>query len=509
MAQTTAQGRSGKVTWQTLGVAACLLIGAILRLYRLDAQSLWSDEGIQYAVANAESFGGVIERMKGSTMHPPLSFLINHLFLQIRNSDFLLRLPSALFGIASLPLLYLLARRLTTPAAALFALFVLALSPFHIWYSQEARMYAGVLFAALLNTLFLLKAVERGRWWWLGYIASMAFGVFLHVFMVFNGGIHILWLLCFHRRHLVVYIASGVAAALLAFPITLPWAQHAARLLTSSKPVGVASSSIDVGHRAGMSWEALPYTFFTYGAGVSLGPSTASLHAKRNMGHVLSFWPSLLATALVYGALLAMGVWAFRQHAPPAHLWLCVLSLLLPMAAVALVALAVKFSYNVRYTIYGFPYFIILAGMGGAAWARRRAWVTALAALAVVGLSAYSLTNYFNNPYYAKEDLRAAAAQWRQAPPSTYLLICTPAGGVARVVRRYSSAEEQARAILLGKRDLAAKTRDFFAEHAVDSAYMLFARDWRRQLEKSVRTEFKLQEVQAYPGGVRLMQVWR
>ena len=98
MAQTTAQGRSGKVTWHTLGVAACLLIGAILRLYRLDAQSLWSDEGIQYAVASADSIGGVIERMKGSTMHPPLSFLINHLFLQIRDTDFLLRLPSALLA---------------------------------------------------------------------------------------------------------------------------------------------------------------------------------------------------------------------------------------------------------------------------------------------------------------------------------------------------------------------------------------------------------------------------
>ena len=509
MARTTAQGRSGQASWQMLGVAACLLIGAILRLYRLDAQSLWSDEGIQYAVASAESLRGVLERMKGSTMHPPLSFLINHVFLQIRDTDFTLRLPSVLFGVASLPLIYLLAKKLTTPAAALFTLFALAISPFHIWYSQEARMYAAVLFASLLNTLCLLMAVERGRWWWLGYIASMAMGVFLHVFMVLNGAVHVLWLLCFHRRHLGAYIASGVAAALLAFPITMPWAQRAAGLLTSPKPARVASSSIEAGHRAGMSWEALPYTFFTYGAGVSLGPSTASLHANRSIDDLLPFWPSLLAAALVYGGLLAMGLWALRQHASPAHFWLCALGLLLPMGAVALVAMAVKFSYNVRYTIYGFPYFMILLGMGAAAWARRRAWMGALAALAIVGLSTYSLTNYFNNPYYAKEDLRAAVAQWRRAPPSTYLLIGAPAGGVPRVVRRYSSAEAQARVIHLGKRDLAAKTRDFFAEHAVDSAYMLFARDWRRSLEKSVRAEFKLQEMRAYPGGVRLMQVWR
>ena len=165
--------------FHTLGIAVCLMIGIVLRLYRLDAQSLWSDEGIQYFIASADSFWEVIQRAREHTFHPPLSFVLNHIFLQIQDSDVLLRLPSALLGIISLPLTYGLARQLTSKPIALGALFVLAISPLHIWYSQEARMYMPLLVASVLNTLVLLRAMERDQFcWWALYACTMALGVF-------------------------------------------------------------------------------------------------------------------------------------------------------------------------------------------------------------------------------------------------------------------------------------------------------------------------------------------
>src|SRR5262245_31779778 len=86
-----------KAAWLCLVIA----VGGILRLYGLDLQSLWLDEGLQYHVATQNSIGELL--LQKRSFHPPLSFVINHGFLLIGDSDFLLRLPSALFGIASLP----------------------------------------------------------------------------------------------------------------------------------------------------------------------------------------------------------------------------------------------------------------------------------------------------------------------------------------------------------------------------------------------------------------------
>src|SRR5215831_8252289 len=152
------RNRAVPSTWRAFlrdptGRWLCVLIavGGFLRLYGLDFQSLWQDEGLQYYVATQNSIGQLF-RQTGS-FHPPLSFIVNHLFLLLGDSDFLLRLPSTLCGIASLPILYVLGRELTSKKAAVFAVFVLAFSPFHIWYSQEARMYSQLLFLSLVSSV--------------------------------------------------------------------------------------------------------------------------------------------------------------------------------------------------------------------------------------------------------------------------------------------------------------------------------------------------------------------
>src|SRR5215813_9110003 len=78
-----------KATWLWL----IITVGGILRLYSLGFQSLWYDEGIQYYVATQNSISELFHQTL--SFHPPLSFMINHLFLLIGESDFFLRLPSA------------------------------------------------------------------------------------------------------------------------------------------------------------------------------------------------------------------------------------------------------------------------------------------------------------------------------------------------------------------------------------------------------------------------------
>ena len=290
-------------------IGLIVVAGVLLRLYRLDVQSLWADEGLQYFVASAAHFSDVLDRMD-RTFHPPLSFLVSHVFLKWGDPEVFLRLPSALLGIGSLLLCYVVAKRLTSPLVALFAMLVLAVSPFHIWYSQDGRMYAQLLFLSLLSTLFLLRALEgEQRFWWFLYALGVVAGMYTHVFMGLSAMVQCLWVWWQHPRARWAYCASGLLVALLCLPLIMPWLGY---FLYRVGSVGghVAAES---GGRSGSAWAALPYTFFVYGAGFSLGPSVAELHEQRSVRFLLQYLPSIVTVGVVFGSLLVVGMGSIPQ----------------------------------------------------------------------------------------------------------------------------------------------------------------------------------------------------
>ena len=124
----------------------------------------------------------------------------------------------------------------------------------------------------------------------------------------------------------------------------------------------------------------------------------------------------------------------------------------------------------------------------------------------MVALSGVSLFNYFHEPYYAKDHLRDAVTFWREVAPSGALLSCATAGGVQEVINRYLSATEAQRYVHLGRKDVAAKARDFLAAHPGQPTYVLIARDWHGRLERALVKTLTLRQVQVYPG-VRLFQL--
>lgn len=97
-----------------------------------------------------------------SQQQPPLDYWLGHLVFKFSNSDFAARLPAALFGIGSVLLLVLLTRRVCEWPFALLAGLLMALSPFHIYYSQEARPYSIALFF-LLALILILDHIRRNR----------------------------------------------------------------------------------------------------------------------------------------------------------------------------------------------------------------------------------------------------------------------------------------------------------------------------------------------------------
>jgi uncharacterized membrane protein len=479
-----------------------VIVGCFLRLYRLDYQSLWADEGLQYFVANNNSLGEILSQVR--SFHPPLSFVINKAFLRIGESEFFLRLPSALFGIATLPIFYHLTRELTSGRVALVSTFVLAVSPFHIWYSQEGRMYAELVFFSVLSSVVLLQALKhRETRWWIAYVLVSAAGVYTQIFMILALLAQFGWVLFYHRKSLILHVASGVAVFTLFVPwvLLLPWVQRffqrvSEHGLGAGPPVGSRAA-----FRAGFSLENIPYTFFAYSSGFSVGPTVAELHENRNLGFILQFAPEILSVAVVFGALLLVGLTGLYKMFGARTTVFCLLGLCLPVLGALVYALAPRATYNVRYSIVAFPFFCILLGTGLTVVLQKYRLAGVAFLLGIVAISSTSIANHFFNPRYAKEDVRSAVAFWRSNSRAGPLLSYKS----HHVLSVYLTDSEKPRHSRLSG-DVVSDINLAFSKGATPFVYVVLARDWRKLKEMSIRDAFPIDLEKSYPG-VRILKI--
>ncbi|MFL7790829.1 MAG: glycosyltransferase family 39 protein, partial [Anaerolineae bacterium] len=139
---------------------AILLLTAFLRFYRLDAQSFWNDEGNSARLS--ERTIDLIVEGTASDIHPPGYYLLLHYWRAVfGHSEFALRALSAVAGLALVLFTYLLGRRLFGQTTGLMAAFLGAISPFAIYYSQEARMYALLGALAAASTYLLVRILPN------------------------------------------------------------------------------------------------------------------------------------------------------------------------------------------------------------------------------------------------------------------------------------------------------------------------------------------------------------
>lgn len=152
-------------------------LGMGLRLYQLDADSLWLDEIVTATKAQLPLLS-IPQTVAQTDTFPPLLYMLTHLFMRFSGgSDFVVRMPAALLGSLSILLIYKVGSTLWTRMEGLVAAFLLAVNPWHIRYSQEARWYAMMVFLSLLSLIFLLKALQgnsRGHWVAFALVTSLA-----------------------------------------------------------------------------------------------------------------------------------------------------------------------------------------------------------------------------------------------------------------------------------------------------------------------------------------------
>lgn len=214
---------AGDAAMPWLALTALCVVALVLRLVRLDT-GMWIDEIYALVHSFREPLGTIVTTFYGDTHHPLYAVGARLSLVAFGESAWSIRLPAVLFGVATIPLTYLLARRVTSHREGLLASALLAVSYHHVWFSQNARGYTMMAFFAMASTLVLLRALERGAvrdFVW--YAALAALGAYTHLTMVFVAVGHALVVLVEiirpeHRGHRLSwrapFIGFGLAALL-------------------------------------------------------------------------------------------------------------------------------------------------------------------------------------------------------------------------------------------------------------------------------------------------------
>ncbi len=391
---------------------AGLLAGFAVRLHHLGAESLWYDETVS-AYLSKQPLGQIIAHT-ARDIHPPAYYLILHVWRALASPtlahgfEFLLAFPSLFFGIAALALLVPIAKRALSLHAAALAVWLAALNPFLVWYSQEVRMYTLAAMLGLLclfaarryvtaSTTSLVAPEASARLAWLGVYVLAAtaslYTLYYAGFALVAINLAALWSLWATRRASAGFrsLRDWLLGQLAVLALFLPWLPILLRQIVEP-PVPVWR----------VPWANFAALFTDLTAALSafaVGQSTPASQA----------WVWALVALVV--------VWAFVRYAKSADAFWLLFYLFVPVAAIFLISAAFSPIYHVRYLAVYAPIFPLIAA-GAILALNRRSSILALftAALLVAG-SLYSLTRFWTLPDYAADDHRGAvqalSEEWR------------------------------------------------------------------------------------------------
>ncbi|ADB62386.1 glycosyl transferase family 39 [Haloterrigena turkmenica DSM 5511] len=169
-----------------------VLIATALRLFRLESESYWVDEVVSVTTVTSNTPIELLISVPGNDPHPPFYYLLLSGWTALfGTSELATRLLSALAGIATVVVLYGIGRRLFDREVGAIAAVLVAVSPFHVWYAQEVRMYNLLALLTALSVYYFVRIQtdratdESGFRTEIGYVVSTVLLGYTHVFGLF------------------------------------------------------------------------------------------------------------------------------------------------------------------------------------------------------------------------------------------------------------------------------------------------------------------------------------
>jgi hypothetical protein len=310
--------------WLWLGVGGVTVAAGAFLLHQLMAWPPHEDETLALFVGR-DSRPGVVEHVTRDRGGAPLHFLVAWTVAHLGFGLGGLRLASALFALASLPLVALLGLRLAGRRVALVATVLVAPSWLFLFHGVYGRMYSLFLFCSLLCTLALLEALERGgRGRWALWVGAALLMVATHPYGVLLLGGQAAYVLAARRDRIRAAVVAGVAVLVLGIPFWLT-----DLVLADRFDVGVGGGGEKLG-----------------------GPAAVLRYFWRSAGDATAgWWPVTLAVVLA----AAVGLQWLRR--PGRTLVLCLVGF--TFAAFALAKLGGSASPESRHLIFLAPFFAI------------------------------------------------------------------------------------------------------------------------------------------------------
>ena len=362
--------------WYLPAITAIALIAAALRLYKLGDANIWEDEARTVWFQHFD-VAHILFATAGDT-HPPLSYILYHYWqLPSGSSAFALRFLAAAFGIATVPVCAAIGRHLAGPTAGTITALLLAVAPFHVWWSEQIRMYSLIALLASISIFCFLAGMRfreqqpaRARWLLVGMaIANLAglYSLYFYVLIIVLESLFVLGILL--RRHsatLFVWWTSIHLASILAF---LPWLsyfrEHAITFSARAVPRPTPSQFVEG------SWSEL----------------ILGIDVNVDRFRLLN----LILAALAVGLLALLLI---RGRRWPVACWLALIVVSVPLIAYVITlpqGLFFSPTYQTRYQLMALPALVVLFGWGIASLPRSARSVPLLGLLAVSGFSLTSL----------------------------------------------------------------------------------------------------------------------
>lgn len=352
----------------TAGIVAVGLACALGIAFRTYSRSeLWLDEALTVHLSEVPlgDLSGVLRR-DGA---PPLYYVLLHGWMQlVGTGNQAVRLLSAVFGVATLPLLYRGGRRLGGPVVGVGALVLLATSPFAIRYATEARMYALVALLVAAGWLLVVNALERPTARWLVGVAAVSGALLLTHYWAFyllacTVGALVLagWRRVLDGRAVARVVAAMAVGSVLLFGPWVPAFLY--QRAHTGTPWGTAPGPVEVAFTTLVDLGGGPFPEGQALAGLLAGLTLLALFGRAIDGHRieldLTTRPGARGEALVAAAtlLVAVGVGTVTASA-----------------------------FASRYTSVAFPLVVLVAAYGLRSLADRRVVAGVLAVASVLGV---------------------------------------------------------------------------------------------------------------------------
>jgi mannosyltransferase len=385
--------RSRGTTW----LWAMVALGAVLRLVALGHKSFWLDEIASVTIARLPdaAFWSMLWHEEGNMA---LYYVMLRPWLHFGVNEASVRALSALVGIASIPLMYALARLLASESSARLATLFFALNACAIAVSQEARGYSLLVLGVLLSTYLFVRLVERPS-----FVLACAYGVVTGLVL--------------YCHYFGMFVPVAQAISLLALPRgRRPWkhlAVAASIVAFAALPVLRMIHIQDIGH---ITWVKSPSWLELYHLGAYLAAGSGKV-----VGAVLLLL-DLVLLALFLRALKTLR----RDRGQDVRCWRYTLlaSCLFAPVILSLLVSTVRPIFYHRFLIIDLPAWILMTAVGADA-IRSRAWRT----VAIAGVCGLSLVSVITAYSRVQEDWRGVTSYLiAQASPEDRVLYYQPEG---------------------------------------------------------------------------------